>query len=304
MERNTPPAALLTRAAALRDGLDPDVLRAALRRQELQPLQRGVYHQGRGAPPLQRARAAVLAVAEPGAAASHTTAARVHGLVVPEGGPEHVTLPRSERRPHRDRLRLHTARLHPADLMKVAGVAVTAPARTLVDLCRCLGRTDAVWAVERALAAGVVTAEHMEWAAIRLARTPGIVMARARFRAARPSSGSALETEARLVIVDAGLPEPEPQVEVELPNGRHAYLDLAYPDLGIGIELDGRDHERVDALFHDRWRQNGVLSAEWMLLRFTWRDVRYDTARMIDTIARARDGRGQSRIPSPRRPTY
>ena len=304
MERNSPPASLLTRAAALRDGLDPDVLRAALRRHELHPLQRGVYHRGRGAPPLQRARAAVLAVAEPGAAASHTTAARVHGLVVPKGGPEHVTLPRSERRPHRDRLRLHTARLHPADLMEVAGVPVTAPARTLVDLCRCLGRTDAVWAVERALAAGVVTAQQMEWAAIRLARTPGIVMARARFRAARSSSGSALETEARLVIVDAGLPEPEPQVEVELPNGRHAYLDLAYPDLRIGIELDGRDHERVDALFHDRWRQNGVLSAEWILLRFTWRDVRYDTARMIETIARARDGRGQSRIPSPRRPAH
>ena len=282
---------LLLRNAAFRGGAHPDELRTALRRSELVPLQRGIYLGGGPASPALRAEAAILTVDQPGAAASHATAARVHGLVVPLGGPEHVTLPRRQRRPHRDRLRLHTARLSDRDLSLVDDVPVTAIPRTLVDLCRELRRTDAVWAVERALAEGAVTVDELEAAAIRLARTPGIIGARERFRAARPLSGSPLETEARLVIVDAGLPEPELQVEVQLGGGRRAFLDLAYSELKIGIELDGRDHERVDAAFRDRWRQNSVHGQDWVLYRFTWRDVRYDRERMVDTLTRARAAR-------------
>jgi hypothetical protein len=282
---------LLLRNAAIRGGTHPDELRTALRRSELVPLQRGIYLGGGPASPALRAEAAILTVDQPGAAASHATAARVHGLVVPLGGPEHVTLPRRQRRPHRDRLRLHTARLSDRDLSLVDGIPVTAIPRTLLDLCRELRRTDAVWAVERALAEGTVTLDELEAAAIRLARTPGIVGARERFRAARPLSGSPLETEARLVIVDAGLPEPELQVEVQLGGGRRAFLDLAYSELRIGIELDGRDHERIDAVFRDRWRQNSVHGQDWVLYRFTWRDVRYDRERMVDTLTRARAAR-------------
>lgn len=282
---------LLMRNAAIRGGVHPDELRTALRRSELVPLQRGIYLGSGPASPVLRAEAALLTVARPDAAASHMTAARVHGLAVPLGGPEHVTLPRRHRRPHRDRLRLHTARLPDRDLEMVDGVPVTSIPRTLVDLCRELRRTDAVWAVERALAEGAVTSEELEAAALRLARTPGIIGAREWFRAARPLSGSPLETEARLAIVDAGLPEPELQVEVQLGGGRRAFLDLAYGELKIGIELDGRDHERVDAAFRDRWRQNSVHGQDWVLYRFTWRDVRYDRERMIDTLTRARAAR-------------
>ncbi|HEX4357240.1 MAG TPA: hypothetical protein VH141_06965 [Pseudonocardia sp.] len=282
---------LLLRNAAIRDGIHPDELRTALRRSELVPLQRGIYLGGGPASPVLRAEAALLAVAQPDAAASHMTAARAHGLVVPLGGPEHVTLPRRQRRPHRDRLRLHTARLPDRDVDVVGGLPVTAVPRTLVDLCRELRRTDAVWAVEQALVDSVVTVGELEAAALRLARTPGIITAREWFRAARPLSGSPLETEARLAIVDAGLPEPELQVEVQLGGGRRAFLDLAYPELKIGIELDGRDHERVDAAFRDRWRQNSVHGQDWVLYRFTWRDVRYDRERMIHTLTRARAAR-------------
>lgn len=280
------------RSDLLRQGLHPDLVRAQLRRQELLPLQRGVYHvNGRPPTPLDRALAAVLAVAQSGSAASHSTAARVHGLVVPKGGPEHVTVPRTERRPHRNRLRLHTARLPEADVELHADIPLTSPSRTLVDLCRLLSRVDAVWAVECALARGEVSMEDMDASASRLARTPGIVAARDLFRSARPLSGSPLETEARLVIVDAGLPEPELQVKVPLGDGGHVFVDLAYPELRLGFELDGRDHDRPEAVFHDRWRQNAVHAEEWVLYRFTFRDIRYGRMQMIDTIARARTAR-------------
>jgi hypothetical protein len=184
---------------------------------------------------------------------------------------------------------MHTARLPTSDVVEIDGIPMTAVPRTLIDLCRGeLDRYDAVWAVERALAGGLVTVDELEAAAGRLRRTPGIVGARTRFRSARPRSGSPLETRARLRLLDAGLPEPELQVPVVIDGGRRALLDMAYRKQRIGIEIDGSDgHDRVEAAFRDRWRQNDVHSEEWVLYRFTWYDVHDGMARTVRNVERA-----------------
>lgn len=183
---------------------------------------------------------------------------------------------------------MHTARLPDADLEEKGGVALTGLSRTLVDLARLLHEADAVWAVERALAAGRVTQVELEASARRLARAPGILRAKARYRSARPRSGSLLETKARLILVAAGLAEPVLQLPVVRPDGRHALLDMAYEEHRVGIEMDGeRFHALPEAVYRDRWRQNDVSIGGWTILRFTWRDVYHDRARMIDGVARA-----------------
>lgn len=282
-------AGLLRRRNLVAGGVPPDTVGAAVRRQHITPVQRGIYLPGKRQPgALDEAQAALFAVDEPGSAVSHHTAARLHGLVVPDGGPAHLTIPRPERRPHRDRLVLHTARLPAPDVVVLDGVATTAVARTLVDLCRVLGRVSAVWALEDAMRRGLVTAAELAAAARRLARTPGIIRARERLRAADPRSQSPLETDARMRLADAGLPPPEPQMQVVLPDGRSAFIDLGYPEHRVGIELDGRAwHELPEAVFRDRHRQNGVAVTELMLLRFTWWDVVHDTARFVDQVRTA-----------------
>lgn len=281
---------LTLRADLLSAGVDPSDVDKAVRRKVVIVLQRGVYVPGdHRVNVLDRARAAVVAVGGCRVVASHRTAARVHGLDAPAGGPEEVTIPRDERRPHRSGLVFHTSRLAPDDVVTIGGVEMTSVARTLVDLCRGLDdRTPAVWAVERALALGRVTCPELTAALSRLARSPGIRRAAEWIRLAEPASGSPLETAARLALFDAGLPPPELQVRVVRADGRVAYLDLAYPEVRVGLEMDGRSEHGMElAVFDDRDRENQVVAREWKVYRFSWADVHQRRARFVRTVASA-----------------
>ncbi len=79
----------------------------------------------------------------------------------------------------------------------------------------------------------------------------------------------------RLVLVEAGL-DPAPQHEVLDRNGRFlARVDLAFPAAKVAIEYDGRTvHERPDVFTRDRQRQNALVAAGWIVLRFTAEDLR------------------------------
>lgn len=270
-----PEGGVLRRAALLETGVDPADLDKAVRRKVVVPLQRGVYGSGEHVPnALERARAAVLAVGGCEAVASHRTAGRVHGLEVQRGGPDVVTIPRPERRPHRSGLEYHTTRLAPEDVTVVGGVPVTTVSRTLVDLVRTLPTVRAVWTVERALDLDRVDRAALETALARCTRAPGIREARRRIRAAEPASESPLETAARLDIIGAGLPVPELQMELVRADGRVARLDLAWREARVGLELDGRSEHGMElAVFEDRDRENQVVLRQFTIYRFTWNDV-------------------------------
>ncbi len=49
---------------------------------------------------------------------------------------------------------------------------------------------------------------------------------------------SELELELQEALIAAGLPPAVQQHPVVLPTGRMAYLDLAYPDCRLDIEID------------------------------------------------------------------
>lgn len=86
---------------------------------------------------------------------------------------------------------------------------------------------------------------------------------------ANPLAESPMETRIRLAIVFDGLPVPV----LQHPVGPYR-LDMAYPELGIAIEYDGRDHlEQVRAL-RDLDRQAYLAAAGWRkILRFRKGDV-------------------------------
>ncbi|GIJ49812.1 hypothetical protein Val02_66980 [Virgisporangium aliadipatigenens] len=79
----------------------------------------------------------------------------------------------------------------------------------------------------------------------------------------------------RLIVIDAGLPEPAVQFPVYDRAGRSvARLDLAYEHLRIGLEYDG-DHHRERATFQrDAARLNSLHLCGWTILRFTAADLR------------------------------
>ena len=87
-------------------------------------------------------------------------------------------------------------------------------------------------------------------------------------RLADPLSGSPMETRIRLSIVLAGLPPPV----LQHPVGPY-YLDMAYPELRLGIEYDGREHLDPDRALRDLAREGYLGRRGWDVLRFPAREV-------------------------------
>ena len=89
-----------------------------------------------------------------------------------------------------------------------------------------------------------------------------------------PPTESLLETlMVQLVRSDPHLPAPVRQLEVRnIYNEFIARVDLAWPEHGVFLELDGEHHK--DQPVYDANRQTRVVAATgWLVGRFTWTEV-------------------------------
>jgi hypothetical protein len=83
-------------------------------------------------------------------------------------------------------------------------------------------------------------------AAVDIGRRPGTARLRRALARVRVGSMSPLETDVRLNAEDAGLPEPELDVEIRSVGGRlRGIADMRYPRFRVLIEVEG-DHHRTD----------------------------------------------------------
>jgi uncharacterized protein DUF559 len=273
------PDGLLLRDKAL-TAVDPDDVLTALRSGRLRRIQRGIYLPRRiETTPLVLARAALISSGVVGAVPSHLTAARVHQLEVPDDHRvQHVTVTREQRRRNRPDLRFYSRSIGCGEVEKRDGVPITTVARTLADLATSLERMHAVWALDNALRRRLCAKADVSAVIERWRGGTGCVSARERLDEADGLAESILETAGRLVLRDRGVPLPIPQYELWAPGGtRLARLDGAYLREKVALEFDGADpHGLPEAVFRDRWRQNGLPELGWTVLRFTWWDVMRD----------------------------
>jgi len=81
-----------------------------------------------------------------------------------------------------------------------------------------------------------------------------------------------METRLRWLLLRAGLPRPQVQVDLRDSDGRFlGRADLYYSAARLVIEYDGVNHR--DRMVEDNRRQNALLNAGFRLLRFTAADV-------------------------------
>ena len=262
-------------------GLSRSALRWAERNGQWQRLERGVWAEGPDEPSqLDRARAAVLAT---GGVASHNLAGVLHGLDSVTLDGLWVTVPPSGngRRPHVCR------RTVPAEcVVSVLRLPCTNGPRTLADLASSL--SDAVWeqALESALRKRVASIEAVTGNPRVLALRP----------AGAPPTESLLETlMVQLIRTVPGLPAPARQLWIE---AAHARLDLAWPELGLFIELDGQHHK--DQPVYDARRETAVVATGWLCGRFTWAEVVHlpnATARRLADVAEQARRRPLGQLP-------
>ena len=66
------------------------------------------------------------------------------------------------------------------------------------------------------------------------------------------------------------------------------YIDIAFREARLAIEIDGRLHEDDPAVFErDRYRQNALVLEGWRVLRFTYRMLVDEPDYVIATILAA-----------------
>jgi len=270
-----------TRAVALANGIAAHELRT----KQYRRLFTGVYLDA-NAPvtAATRAAAALLTTPDP-AFASHVTAARVHGTPIPAVPEEHVTVLRRRDRRSRPGIVCHyTPR---ARVTQVNGVRVSSPAQTFCELAALLPLIDVIVAgdwlvrhrkVSRA-AINKTVATRTGAGAERARRAAGYVRARV---------DSRMETRLRMLLVLAGLPEPEVNLPLEDEDGRVVRRhDLCYPSIKVAIEYDGRHHiERETQWESDLDRREASDDDGWRLLVITSRGIHAEPDRTLSRVHR------------------
>ena len=229
---------------------------------------RGVYAIGHAAiSDLGRLHAALLA-AGPNAVVSHLAAAALH-RILPSMPPFIDVTVTGTRRRSRPGLRIHRAR-HPPPAASVAGLPVTTVLRTLEDLRGRLTPAELERACAEALVRNLVTQDELETA--RLVASD----------LAAPTR-SALERRFLSVIRQAGLPRPRVNHTV----GPYE-IDFAWLDQRVLVEVDGwSTHGHRFAFERDRARDAELAAMGYLVLRFTWRQLRDNPLLVAAQVAQA-----------------
>ncbi|HET9859222.1 MAG TPA: DUF559 domain-containing protein [Nocardioidaceae bacterium] len=282
-----------TRADAVAAGVPPTMLRGSRFRR----IFRGVYI-SRETPvnPFVRTDAA-LALHPPTAFASHVSAARVYRLPVPTFPDEHVTVLAQEDRRKRPGVVNHVASSEPA-VVTYRRLRVSAPLRMFVELASMLSLVDLVVVGDAMVKVFGIPAERL----VRECAESTDRHAAAARRAAsyvRDEVDSPMETRLRMLIVLAGLPEPEVNHKILDEYGNVVIrLDLSYPGLRLIIEYDGRQHAEDTAQWNrDLERRETFDDMEWRILVVTAEGIYREPERTLLRIRKALVNRGGTQVP-------
>lgn len=239
----------------------------------------GVYvDAGAARTPLQDALAACLACG-PGGVCSHTTAAGVvWALDVPLPDFPHVTVPPG-RHPDPDDIEVHrTRRLGRLDVVRHQLVPVTSPMRTACDVASVEPPDVTERVVDGLSVRGSLDPARLlrflDHPSLRSRPGADVLRELLAYRVGTKASDSELERLYFRLLRAAHLPPPERQYPVRTRRGMR-YIDYAYPDAHVAIELDGFEGRTTDReRFRDeRVRQNDLERLGWEFRRFTKGDL-------------------------------
>lgn len=213
------------------------------------------------------------------------TAAALHGFDTEQDSRIHVLDPGIRMRPTAGvMVHQRTGAL----LSQVHGRLVTAPAWTAVEVARMLRRPRALAALDAALHVKACTASELEVAVREQKGRRGIVRVREMLVHADGRAESPMESEARLVFIDHGLPLPELQYEIVDHCGGLWRVDFAWLDAKIVAEYDSMEwHANPEMWKRDRLKVSRLKDCGWTTVPMVVDDVRlfpYELASRIERL--------------------
>jgi hypothetical protein len=211
------------------------------------------------------------------------TAAELHGFGTEKDGRIHILDPCVRMRPSSE-LMVHQ-RIG-APLERVHGRLATAPAWTAVELARTLRRPRALAVLDAALFNKCCKSADLCKAIDKQKGRRGIVKVRELVEYVDGRSESPLESEARLVFIDGGLPMPELQYEIVDKCGKLWRVDFAWPQAMVVAEYESMEwHATPDALRHDRMKVARLQECGWTSIPMVVDDVRRYPLDLVARIA-------------------
>jgi hypothetical protein len=211
------------------------------------------------------------------------TAADLYGFNIEPDERIHVLDPGVRMRPNPE-LMVHQR--VGAPLKRIQGRLATAPAWTAVELARTLRRPRALAVLDAALRCGCCTRKDVEDVIREQKGRRGIVNMRELVEYADGRAESPMESEARLVFIDGGLPMPELQYEIVDRYGMLWRVDFAWPDAMLVAEYDSVEwHANAEAFKHDRLKRARLQEYGWHTDSMTVDDIRRYP---IELVARLR----------------
>lgn len=245
-----------------------------------------------------RIRGALLVLPDD-AALSHLTALHWHGVTVGSNHSLHFSSNTSSQTSmpgvvlHRRQGQLHASNLR--------GVRVLGPDRTFVDAALQLGHVDLIRAGDWLVRLNLTTPDQLvSYANER--HLDGVRRARRAARHIRSRVESVMETDVRLLLRFARLPEPEVNVDIFDDVGTFlARGDLVYRLFRAIVEYDGWQHERdARQRQHDHLRRERLEAAGWRVIVITIEDMRRpaNVVARVDAALRQAGYRGPAPVMS------
>ena len=283
-----------TRRDALRAGISPKALRGPRFRKVL----RGVFIDASVPVDRDERIGCALMICGDGSFASHASAARLLALPIPVIPDEHVSVARADRRRRRQQdVVCHVA--PDADVHLVRGLRCASPLDTFGQLATLIGLVDLVVVGDHLVRTRRTTPEQLVAFCAQL-HGPGAALARRAASYVRAHVDSPMETRLRMLLVLAGLPEPEVNHTVREVDGQPVRrYDLSWPAVRLIVEYDGRHHvERVDQWEDDLDRREAIDDDGWRILVVVASGIYREPARTIDRVHRALARRGLAGLPA------
>lgn len=281
-----------TRAAGLESGLT--------RRQLIGPGFRTISHgilvsaEVADSPGL-RTRAALLPFG-PDAFASHCSAARAWQAPIATCPDEHVTVPEPNGRRRRTNVVCHVR--YGATVRDVGGLPVSDLADLFVEMADELPLVELVVLGDWMLRRKGVTHRRLA-RAIEVAPASRAERARRALRYVRRKVDSPMESRLRMLLVLAGIPEPEVNREIRNVDGEVLRrFDLCWPGVKVIVEYDGRFHiEREENWERDLDRREAIEEDQWRMLVVVAKGIYTDPGRTVQRVWNVLSARGLPGLP-------
>jgi hypothetical protein len=165
-------------------------------------------------------------------------------------------------------LTVHSDVLASGETQMLAGMTATTPARTAFDLGRRLGLEDGLLRMDALMNATHLKAPDVEAVIAAHPGVRGLTQLRQTLDLADGGAESPYESLTRLLLINAGFPRPQTQIQVVGKDGFVWRIDMGWPEYRVGVDFDGAHH------WTDSKQRTRDAVRFWQLPQLGWVDVR------------------------------